>query len=148
MAFQERRALVSLAGTIAINVLYAAYMVERYPAGDAYSEEVFRFWGQFFVYLILVSIVAKIIIHIIFSILNTIVTQEAEPGITDERDELIELRVSRNSQYAFIAGFVLAMLALVAGQPPSVMFILLLCAGLSSQIVGDASEFLYYSRGF
>jgi uncharacterized membrane protein len=147
MSFQEKRALVVLVSSIAITVLYSAYMLSRYPVSDAYSPEVFRFWGNFFLILVVVTILANIVIHIVFSILNTIVTREDEP-ISDERDELIDLKASRYALYVFSVGFLLAMLSLVLEQPPAVMFTVLLCGGLASQVVAEALRFHLYRRGF
>ena len=148
MSYQEKRSLVNLVSTILITALYAAYMMQRYPAGNAYSPEVFRFWGSFFLILIPVSIVARIVIYIIFHIINAVTTREEEPPITDERDRLIELKSGQMSLYVFTAGFVLAMVSLVADMPPSVMFIILICAGVVSEMLSDITQFYFYRRGF
>ena len=147
MSFQERRAVVSLISTILISAFYSAYMVQRYPEGNAYSTEVFHFWGSFFLILIPVSIVARIVIHILFNIINTIATKEKEPSITDERDKLIELKATRNSLYVFTFGFLLAMGALIMDMPPTSMFIILFCSGIVSEMVGDISQLYFYRRG-
>lgn len=147
MSYQERRSIVNLISSILITVLYSAYMIQRYPQAEAYSPDVFHFWGSFFLILIVVSIVARIIIYILFSIINAIATQEQEPDITDERDRLIELKSMRNGFYVFIIGFVVAMVTIAAGQPPTMMFITLLCAGLVSDMISTISEFYFYRRG-
>jgi hypothetical protein len=148
MSYQERRAIVSLISSVLITALYSVYMAQRYPVTAPYSPEVFRFWGAFILILIPVSIVAKIIIYIVFSIINTIATREDEPSITDERDKFIELKATRNSLYVFSVGFLLAMLALVIDQPPATMFIILIGGGLLSEAVSDISQFIFYRRGF
>jgi hypothetical protein len=147
VSYQERRSIVNLISSILITVLYSAYMIQRYPQAEAYSPDVFHFWGSFFLILIVVSIVARIIIYILFSIINAIATQEQEPDITDERDRLIELKSMRNGFYVFIIGFVVAMVTIAAGQPPTMMFITLLCAGLVSDMISTISEFYFYRRG-
>lgn len=148
MTYQERRAIVAITSSILITAVYSSYMIQRYPQTDAYSPEVFRFWGAYFMILIPVSIVARIIIHIVFSIINTIATRENEPSIMDERDKLIELKSSHNSGWVFIVGFILAMGAAAIGQPPAVMFIIMLCAGLLSDVMSELAQFFYYRRGF
>lgn len=148
MSYQERRALVSLASSVLIPIVYSAVMIQRYPsAADPYSIDVFRFWGAYFVLLIVVTIIARIFITIVFSILNTIATREGEPGIEDERDKLIDLKANRNASYVFGIGFVLAMAALVFDLSPSVMFIILLCGGIASDILSEAASFFFYRRG-
>lgn len=147
MSFQERRSIVNLVSTILITALYSAYMVQRFPEGNAYSPDVFRFWGAFILILIPVSIVAKIVIYIFFYIINAIATREEESPITDERDKLIELKAQTNANYVFIVGFILAMSSLVVDMPPSVMFIILILSGIVSQMVSDISTFYFYRRG-
>jgi len=147
MSYQERRSIVNLISTATITAVYALYMLQRYPEGDAYSPEVFRFWGAFFLILIPVSIVARVGVYILFSIINTIATQEEEPTITDERDQLIELKASRNALYTFTMGFMLAMAVLALEEPPATMFIILIGAGVASDMVSTASEFYFYRRG-
>lgn len=148
MSYQERLSLVNLISTILVTALYAAYMVQRYPDASPYSKEVFHFWGAFFLILIPVTIVTRIVIYIVFAIINAIATREEDPPLTDERDKLVELRASRNSLYVFALGFVLAMGSLVVELPPSVMFITLICAGVMSEVVSEISQFYYYRRGF
>lgn len=148
MSYQERRALVSLASTLLINGVYAAAVLPRMPQDGAYAPALFHFWGSYFLVLIGVSIVARIFIHIVFSIMNAIATQEQEPGFKDERDRLIEMKMLRNSGLAFILGFVLAMLSLVFSMPPVVMFGLLLCSGIFSEVVSDISQYYFYRRGY
>jgi len=148
MSYQERRALVNFASNVLITVLYSLYMVSRYPDGDAYSVEVFRFWGTFILILIPVSIAARIIVYIVFVILNTIATREMEPSISDERDRLIELKSARLSLYVFSLGFMVAMATLVVDQPPWVMFSVLILAGVLSDALSELTQFYFYRRGF
>lgn len=147
MTYQEKRSIVSLISTLLITALYSAYMVQRYPDANPYSPDVFRFWGAFFLIFIVVTIVAKIVIYIAFNIFSAITTNETEPSITDERDRLIELKSTRNSLYTFTFGFLIAMTSLALDMPPTVMFVILICAGTGSEIVSDVSQFLYYRRG-
>lgn len=147
MSYQEKRTIVSLISTLLIPTLYFLYMFQGYPEGDAYSIEVYRFWGRFILILIPVSIVAKIIIYIVFSIINTIATREEEPSVSDERDRLIELKSTRNSFYVFIVGFFLGMGSIVMEMPPSVMFALLIFFGMLAELVGELSQLYFYRRG-
>lgn len=148
MSYQERRAIVSILSSLLITAVYSAYMAQRYPAAEAYSPEIFRFWGAFFLILIPVSIVAQIIIYILFSIVNTVATQEQEPSITDERDRLIELKATRNSLVMFTAGFLVGMVAVALGQPPAVMFTIFVFAGVLAELASELSQFYFYRRGY
>jgi hypothetical protein len=148
MSFQERRALVDLASTVLINVAYAMYMAPRYPLGDAYAPELFRFWGIFFLILLPVALVAKIVIYIIFSIANTVATKEDEPAVTDERDKIIELRANSNALHVFGVGAMLAFATLALSLPPAAMFITLLGVGVAAEITHALTQFYSYRRGF
>lgn len=147
MSYQERRAIVSLISSVLITVVYFAYMSQRYPDAGDYSPEVFRFWAGAILVLIPVSIVARIIITIGFSIVNTIATNEGEPSLMDERDKLVELKSLQIALYVFSLGFVAAMVAVVLKNPPSVMFAILIGAGLLSDMVSEFFQFHFYRRG-
>lgn len=147
MSYQERRAIVNLISTVLITAGYSAYMMQRYPQGDPYAPEVFHFWGSFVLLLIPVAMVARIVVYIVFHIINAIATREEDVPITDERDRLIELKAQANAGYVFIFGFILAMIALVIQQPPAAMFVILLCAGVVSEIINDISQVFFYRRG-
>lgn len=149
MSFQERRAIVYATSSILISVLYATYMAPSYPEGGVQSADIFRWWGNFFLLLVGVSIVAKIIIHILFSTLNTIVTREDEPKFGDERDQLIELKASRIALYLFAAGFMVAMASLVViNEQPSAMFAILFMVGIVTDVISELAQFYFYRRGF
>ncbi|MCY9666228.1 hypothetical protein M5X11_14850 [Paenibacillus alginolyticus] len=147
MSFQEKRNVVSLFTTLLIFSVYSLYVFQKYQEGNFHTSNEFSFWGAFILILIPVSIVAKVIIHIVFSIINTVATKEKEPLITDELDKLIALKSTRNSHYVFIIGFLLSMISLVMDQPPYVMFIILISSGLLSEVVGIITQLYLYRKG-
>jgi hypothetical protein len=148
MTYHERRALASLLTAVAMAVIYAVYVLQKYPAGDPYSAQVFHFWGVAMLILIPVSIAVNIVIQIVLSMAHTMSTREMDRSFSDERDKLILLRSTLNAIYVFAVGFLLAMLAVVLGSTPSVMFIVLIVAGLATQMVGAVSQLYFYRRGF
>lgn len=147
MSYHERRAVISALSAALIPMGYAAYAAQRYPVASPYDPAIFQFWGAFFLILIVVTIVGRIAVMIVFGIVNGIFTRETDP-ITDERDTLIELRAGRLSQYLFGVGACVGMAALVLGQPPAVMFALLVCAGVGSDLTSELAQFFLYRRGF
>lgn len=147
MSYQERRSLVAIISSIVIAAVYFAYMLQRAAADGVDIAQDTHFWASSILILIPVSIVARIVIHIIFSITNTIATREQEPEFMDERDKLIELKASQNGSNVFILGFFLSMVTVVIGLPPAAMFIALIVAGMLSALVTEASQLLYYRRG-
>ena len=148
MSYQEQRSLVNLVSTFLVTGLYAAYMLPRQPQGDPYSPEIFHFWGTFFLILIPVTIGAKVLILIVFHLINAIATQEAEPPITDERDKLIELRATRGRFLVFTLGFLIAMISQIGDMPPATMFTILVVSAVVAETVSDVTHIVFYRRGF
>lgn len=147
MSYQEQRALVTLISTFVVNTAYLVYMLPSHPSGDPYAPQIFHFWGRFFVVLIGVSIVVRIITVILFNIFTILSTHESEPTFEDERDRLIDLKSAHYGWYVFVLGFMLAMLVLVLEMPPATMFMVLMFSGFASQLTSEASEFWFYRRG-
>jgi hypothetical protein len=147
MHFQEKRALVSSISFFIILGFYSLYVYHRYMAGNPDILNDFKFWGKAFLILIPVTIVAQIIIHIVFIIINKIITDEDAPKITDERDKLIELKSIRISHWIFVLGFLLAMGALAIEMPVWVMFITLIYAGFVASIAAEISKIYFYRKG-
>jgi hypothetical protein len=146
MSYQEKKNIVSLISTLLIFGIYCWYVFQMYQEGRIDSTS-FRFWGAVILILIPVSIVAKIIISIVFNIINRITTNEKEPSFSDELDKIIGLRATRNSHYVFVIGFLLAMGSLVIDMSPSVMFITLIFSGFMSEMVGGITQLYLYRRG-
>ncbi|MCL6603541.1 MAG: hypothetical protein K6T94_11750 [Paenibacillus sp.] len=147
MSYQEKKNIVSLMGSLFIFGMYCLYVFQKQSVGSIDSTDTFRFWGAFILILIPVSIVAKIIITIVFNIIYRLTTNEIEPSFYDELDKLIELKATRNSYYVFILGFLLSMGSLVLEMQPSAMFIILIASGLVSEMVGGITQLYHYRRG-
>lgn len=97
--------------------------------------------------LVLVSIVAHIMISIVFNIVYRITTGEKEPGFADELDKLIDLKATRNSFYVFVLGFLGAMGSLVVDQPSQAMFMILIASGFMSEVTGSVTKLYHYRKG-
>ncbi len=147
MTYQEKKSIVSLISTILIFGFYCLYMYPQFPNGDMKSADTFHYWGSFVLNLTLISIIAHIIISIIFNMVFRITTREVEPKFADELDKLIDLRAFRNSFFVFIIGFLIAMGSLVFYQPLQVMFITLIASGFFADVTGSATKLYHYRRG-
>lgn len=147
MSYQEKKNIVSLISTLLIFGFYCLYVYQKYQKGSIDSTDTFHFWGSVILILIPVSIVAKIIITIVFNIIYRITTNEVEPSFADELDKLIELKATKISHYVFTLGFLLAMGSLVINMPPSAMFIILIFSGFLSEVVGVITQLYFYRRG-
>ena len=151
MSYQEKNISASLVSFILILGFYLIRLFQLSQGESLNSSDVFRLWGIVIVLAIIVTIVGTILTHILSAIMEAIRTGEEAPeieDIEDERDKLIDLRGTRVTYIVFSIGVLLAMLTFVFGQPPLVMFTLLILFGIVAQIVGDISRLVLYRRGF
>ena len=145
---KEKQILVSLISSPLILGSYSLYVYQKYVAGNPVVINDFKFWGKAILILIPVSIIAHIIIHIIFVAINKIATNEDVPTITDERDKLIELKGTRVSHWTYSLGFLLSMGSIAIGMQPYVMFILLMASFFVACCAGEITKIVLYRKGF
>ncbi|MBK8808256.1 MAG: hypothetical protein IPO21_17175 [Bacteroidales bacterium] len=89
----------------------------------------------------------QIIVHIVFAIINKIVTQEDLSSISDERDKMIELKAVRIAHWIFIIGFMLSMGFLAMGKEIWVMLITLIASGFLASIISETAKLYFYRSG-
>ncbi len=151
MTFKEKNITVTLVNFTLILIFFLFGVLQMAITDSFVAENVFRLWGIIIAAAIIVTIVGTILTHIILTIIEAIRTGEKEPEIEDfedERDKLIDLRGTKVTYSITSFGTLLAMLTFVFGQPPLVMFTLLIFFGLLAQVVGDFSRLYLYQRGF
>ena len=132
---KEKQILVTAITLAVILTCYSLYVYHTYIEDNLVILNDFKFWGKAFLILIPVTIVSQIVIHIVFAIINKIITNEDMQTKTDERDKLIELKAIRISHWIFTVGFLLSMVSQVIGMPPYAMFVTLIISGFFSGIV-------------
>jgi len=147
MSYQVKQNIVNILSGILITAFYALIILQRQQEGQFNLKEDFDTWGVIFLIYIGVSIVARIIIQIVFHIINAIATREDKVPVTDERDKLISLKATRNSYYVFSGGFVLAVMSLAIGMPVYGIFIAFVVTGLIAEITDNGSQIYYYRKG-
>ena len=151
MSFQQKNITVSLVNFSLILAFYLIRVFQMTQGGSFTSTNVFRLWGIVIALAVVVTIVGTILTHIVSAIIQAIKTGEEDPKIEDfedERDKLIDLRGTQVTYAASSLGTLIAMLTFVFGQPPLVMFSLLIFFGLLAQVIGDISRLALYRRGF
>lgn len=147
MTYQEKKSIVTLISGILIFGLYCWYMYPKYPGGGAELSTALHYWGSFVLVLTMVTVVAHILISIVFNIIFRMTTGEKEPNFEDELDKLIRLKAIRNSFAVFVIGFLLAMGVLKFDPSLKVMFMILIASGFLSDVVGSVSRLYHYRRG-
>lgn len=144
---KETQVLITLISLILVPGIYALYVYNKFIIDHPDILNDFQFWGKRFIVLVPVMIVAMIIIHIIFAIINKMVTNENIPTENDEMDKLIELKSLRISHWTYSVGFLLAMGALAIGMQPWVMFVVLISSGFLGGIAESIAKIIYYRKG-
>lgn len=147
MSYQEKENIVNIFSGLLITSIYAWIVYQRHLEGRFDLTQDFKTWGIIFLIFMGVSIVARIIIYIIFHIINTIAMQKEEKLIDDERNKLIRLKATRNSHYAFSASLFPIFILLAVGMPVFWIFIGFVAGGLISEIVDNVSQIYYERRG-
>ena len=149
MSNKQNEISVSLVSTLAVLAYYLVNIFQMLQSGGLNSAEVFRLWAVVIIATIILNIAGNIITNIVINIVHAIKTQKEEEVrlIEDERDKLIGLKGDRVSYIAFSIGVFLSMLTFALGQPPLVMFSLIVFSSLMAEIFGDLSQFYFYRRG-
>lgn len=151
MSFQEKNITVSLTTSTLILGYFIIRVIQLFQSESYNSTNVFRLWGIVIGLTIITTILGTILTHIVSAIIEAIKTGEENPKIEDfedERDQLINLRGTKVTYIVLSIGVFLSMLAFVFGQPPLVMFSLLILSGSMAQVIGDISRLVLYRRGF
>ena len=151
MSIKESKSLTNIISTILITGIYAFVIYQRYVDGIADVTNIFKFWSITILIFIPISIVARIIILIIFNIISSVVQtakgEELEEDIVDERDKLIELKVTKISMIIFAFGFILSLFTQVINMSNHAFFITLILFGVISEVVSDSVSIAFYRKG-
>ena len=146
MLYHQKQNYVNIISGILITAVFALIVYRRQMEGAIDITQDFSSWGKLLLIFIGVSIVARIIIQIIFHIFNAIITREEDVPKKDERDRIIELKAKRNAYYS-LSTILFAMVVLLAvGLPVFVVFIAFFLGGLATEIVENTSQIYYYKK--
>jgi len=147
MSYQEKQNIVNIFSGLLVTVIYALLIYQRHLQGNFDLTQDFRTWGIIFLIYIAISVVVRIIIQIVFHIINAIATRQEKVPVEDERDQLIKLKATRNSYYAFSSGFVISVVGLALGMPVHWIFLAFVGFGLIAEILDNGSQIYYYRKG-
>ncbi|MCK5732366.1 MAG: hypothetical protein KAH13_05060 [Tenericutes bacterium] len=153
MTYNEKKSLTNIVSSVLITTIYAIIIYQKYLNGVLDDSNIFKFWAIIILIFIPISIVARIIIMIVFHILESVVQTakgndiEDEMDVVDERDKLIQVKSTATSMYIFMLGFVLALVTQLFNASNHVFFIVLVVSSLITDIVSESLIIRYYRRG-
>lgn len=151
MSFKQKNVTVTLVNFSLILAFFLIRVFQMVQSDSFTSENVFRLWWIIIALAVFVTIAATILTQIVSAVIEAIRTGTEEPKIDDledERDKFIDLKGTQVTYLVSSLGAFVAMLTFVLGQPPLVMFTLLIFFGVLAQIVGDISRLVLYRGGF
>ena len=153
MTYNEKKSLTNIISSLLITTIYGIIIYQKYLDGVIDDSDTFRFWAIIILIFIPISIVARIIIMIIFHIIESVVQAaqgkdiEDEMDIVDERDKLIQMKATAISMYIFALGFIVALITQMFDVSNHVFFIVLIIAGVITDVVSETLMIRYYRRG-
>lgn len=153
MTYNEKKSVTNIFSSLFITVAYVIVIYQKYLNGLLDDSNIFRFWAIIILIFIPISIIARIIIMIIFHILESIVQAsqgksiDDEIDIVDERDKFIQMKAYATTMYIFIVGFILALVTQLFDISNHVFFIVLIIAGLITDLVSELLIIRSYKRG-
>ncbi len=147
MYYQEKKSIVNIISTLLIYGIYYWIVYNKYGNLTMSADEELQFWGKTMLLIIPIAIAGKIIVHIIFSITNRLVTSEKQPAFEDERDRIIALTSTRNAFMVFGFGFLGALGVIAYGMPLRSMFIFMIVAGVLSDVFDNLSQLYFHRKG-
>lgn len=152
MSYQEQRSVVTMVSGVAIFIAFLILAGRRYteldPAVVAEGVEILRWGAGAMLLFIASSIVIRIVVMILFTILYRGFVGEDPPSIEDERDKQIELKVNQIGQTVFILGFVAALIAIRMGSGPVGMLLWIAGSGVVAEVISETTRIVFYRRGF
>jgi len=151
MSFRQKIVAVTLVNFILIMAFYLFRLVQMNHNETFNESNIFGLWGIVIFLAVVVSVLAIIITQFGSTIIQAIRSGDENPefdDLEDERDNIIDLKGTKATYTVSSFGSLLAMLTYVYGQPPLVMFSLLIFFGVLAQIVGDIRRLMLYRRGF
>lgn len=147
MTFQQKNNTVSLTSFSLILTFFLLRIAQLLRNQNFNETTMIRLWIFVVVLAIGVTIIGIILTHGVPAILETVRTGNREPEIDDmidERDRHIDLEGTNLTYRITSLGSFIAMLTFAFGQPPLLMFSLLVFFGLVGQIAGDALRLRRY----
>lgn len=149
MSYQEKSVTVSLTAYLMIVGYYLFNVFQMFQGGGLVASQLFSLWAVVIVAGIIVVISGNILANIILSIVHAIRTggQESERFIEDERDKLIDLKGNKVAYITFSVGVLIAMLTFAFGQPPLLMFSIIIFFSIAAEIAGNLAQIILYRRG-
>lgn len=151
MYYGEGKTFVELVSSIATLLIYGIAVGVGLYNEYIVINDILQFWAIIILIFIPLSIIVRIIVHILYSIGNS-VAHEIKGGfpdneVVDERDKMIMLKATRNSMFLFVVGFFVGLIFLAFKMSPHYFFGSIVLFGALTDLMSTILTMVYYRRG-
>lgn len=151
MTYRQKNILVTLGSYFLILIYFLIRIFSIIQTKGLDAQSIYRLWGITIILTIVLTIINTILFHIASAFVQAVQTGgEEEPDIDsleDERDYNIKLKGTRIAYIVFSIGVLIAMGTMVIGQPPLVMFSIIILTNILAEIVSDIAQLIFYNQG-
>lgn len=149
MTYQERNNLVAIFNNLIVSGYFAWRIYGMYLEGAFDGPDGLTIWAQTVLWVIPVSIIASIILTIVFNILFAIAARDPNPEmVSDERDRQFGARSIVTAVIVASAGFILALVVLALGLDGFYALNLILVGFVLADLIGSLVKLVSYRRGY
>lgn len=151
MNYGEGRTFAELISSVSTLIVYGIAVGLGLYYEYIVITDVLQFWAIIILIYIPLSIIVRIIVHILYNIGNS-VAHEIKGGfpdteVVDERDKLIMLKATRNSMFLFIVGFFVGLIFLAFQFSPHYFFGSIVVFGVLTDLTSTMLTIFYYRKG-
>lgn len=164
MSYQVKKTIVSIITGIFILAAYCIHVYGKHKSGTIAADDM-KSWAWIILVFIGISIVAAIVIQIVFHILLSVsiaVQEKVRNGkcddkeiertieiemTTDEMDKLIELKSMRIGFFISGIGFVSGLVLMVLNYSPAVMLNVMFLSFNVGYLIEGFAQLYFYRRG-
>lgn len=151
MYYGEGKTFIELVSSITTLLIYGLAVGLGLYFEYIVINDILQFWAIIILIFIPLSIVVRIIVHILYSIGNS-VAHEIKGGfpdneVVDERDKMIMLKATRNSMFLFVIGFFVGLIFLALKMSPHYFFGSIVLFGALTDLISTILTMVYYRRG-
>lgn len=149
MTYGGRNTIVALFTNLGVMGFFSWRLWLLHQDGALDGPEGLAVWAKNALWIIPASVVATILLSIVFNVLFAVVTREEKPSfVVDERDEAFRIKALMATIVVASAGFILALVALAVGREALVAFNIILAAFALGDLSGSLVKLYLYRRGY
>lgn len=148
LSLHEKRPLAFMGIDIIVFALFHFFLFRMFDSSINKAIEDVSIWAIAILSLIPIMIVGRILLYLLFSLINTLVTNKREDKFQkDELGKIIRLKSNQIFSNVILLGFLISISTLLINMPLSSMFNGFLLSIYAAFIIKNLSEFYFLRKG-